>query len=61
MRAKVLSTFKDKHTGELREEGTTITVSKERFEEILTVGPFVEAVPGKKTKTKSNKEKAENG
>lgn len=58
MKAKVLSTFKDRHTGELRMEGTTITVSKERFEEILTVGPFVEAVPDQ---NKPSKEKKKNG
>jgi hypothetical protein len=52
MKAKVLKRFKDKHTGELHQKGTTITVSKERFEEILTVGPFVEAVKTGKTKEK---------
>lgn len=52
MKAKVLKRFKDKHTGELHQKGTTITVSKERLEEILTVGPFVEAVKTGKTKEK---------
>ena len=52
MKAKVLKRFKDKHTGELHQKGTTITVSKERYEEILRVGPFVEAVKTGKTKEK---------
>ncbi len=52
MKAKVLKRFKDKHTGELHQKGTTITISKERFEEIRTVGPFVEAVKTGKTKEK---------
>lgn len=56
MKAKVLQLFKDKHTGELHQKGTTITVSKERFEEILTVGPFVEAIT-----TGENKKKKESG
>ena len=55
MKAKVLKHFKDKHTGEFYPKGATLTVSKERFEEILTVGPFVEAV-----KTGKSKEEKEN-
>lgn len=62
MRAKVLKTFKDKHTGKLHEKGSTITVSKERFKEILTVGPFVEAVTGKASTTNNTEKKeTENG
>lgn len=53
MKAKVLKQFRDKHTGELHKEGTTITVSKERLEEILTVGPLVEPIKtGKANKPK---------
>lgn len=52
MKAKVLKRFKDKHTGELHQKGTTINISKERYEEILRVGPFVEAVKTGKTKEK---------
>lgn len=58
MKAKVLKRFKDKHTGELHQKGTTITVSKERFDEIMSVGPFVEAI--KTGKTKKEKE-SDNG
>jgi len=50
MKAKVLKTFKDKYSGEVIKAGAVITVSKERFAEILTVGPLVEEV-----KTKSKK------
>lgn len=60
MRAVVLETFKDKHTGELHEKGSTITISKERFKEILTVGSFVEAIPDAPKKTTEKKE-TENG
>ena len=52
MKAKVIKRFKDKHTGELHQKGTTITITKERFEEILSVGPFIEAVKTGKTKEK---------
>lgn len=52
MKAKVLKLFKDKHSGELHQKGTTITISKERYEEILSVGPFVEALKTGKTKEK---------
>ena len=44
MRAKVLRTFKDKYSGKTYEVGQTITVTKERFEEILTVGNLVEKI-----------------
>lgn len=57
MQAVVLKTFKDKHTGELRKKGLTIDVSEERFKEILTVGPFVEAIPDSPKKTTKKKEK----
>ena len=53
MKAKVLQQFRDKHTGELHMEGATITVSKERLEEILAVGPLVECIKtGKANKPK---------
>lgn len=44
MKAKVLKDFKDKYTGQRYTAGETITVSKERFDEILTVDNLVEAV-----------------
>lgn len=42
MKVKVLKRFKDKHTGKVHKEGETFTCKKERFEEILKVGAFVE-------------------
>ena len=61
MRIKVLTKFKDRYTGEVYKVGDEMTVSKERFEEILTVGSFVEEVVEpieevvKPTKTKGKK------
>lgn len=48
MKAKVLKDFKDKYTGEKHKAGVTITVTEERFAEILTVDKLVEAIPEKK-------------
>ena len=44
MKAKVLQKFKDKHNGKIYKKDQIITVSKERFAEILTTGPLVEEV-----------------
>lgn len=44
MKVKVLKKFRDKHTGEIYKRGETITISKKRFAEILTVAPLVEEV-----------------
>ena len=44
MKAKVLQAFKDKHSGRLHKAGDVITISKERYEEILTVGKLVEEI-----------------
>ena len=48
MKAKVLQKFKDKYSGEIHNEGDILNISKERFEEILTVAPLVEKVATKK-------------
>lgn len=48
MKAKVLQQFKDKYSGKTHKEGETLTISRERYEEILSVGPLVAEV--KKTK-----------
>ena len=50
MKAKVLIEFRDKHTGKIHVKGKTITISKERFDEIMAVGKFVEEI--KETKKK---------
>ena len=44
MKVKVLERFKDKYTGEIHEADKVMDVTKERFEEILTVGKFVEEI-----------------
>lgn len=48
MKAKVLKRFKDKYSGKVYNVDEVITISKERFEEILTVAPLVEKVETKK-------------
>lgn len=50
MKAKVLKRFKDKYSGKIHNVGDVITISKDRFNEILTVGEFVEEI--KKTEPK---------
>lgn len=52
MKVKVLKDFKDRYTGEKYKTGATITVTEERFAEILTVGKLVEAVEEKKSARK---------
>ena len=37
MKVKVLKKFIDKHTFEIHKEGDLLTISKERFEEIVSV------------------------
>jgi hypothetical protein len=49
MKVKVLKKFIDKHSGEIHEEGKILTVSKDRFDEILKVGKFVEEITEKTT------------
>lgn len=44
MKAKVISSFKDKETGKVRKVGEEFTCTKKRFNEILSVGNFVEEV-----------------
>lgn len=57
MKAKVLQKFKDKHTGEIHKVGDVITISEERFEEILTVAPLVEAIEEKPEQAKKPRAK----
>lgn len=51
MKVKVLKKFKDKYSGEIHEEGKTFIISRERFNEILEVGPLVEEIETKKKST----------
>lgn len=39
MKVKVLKRFRDKHTHEYHEEGKTLVITKERFDEINKVDP----------------------
>lgn len=48
MKVKVLKSFRDKYSGEIRKKGSTITVSKDRYAEILKKGPLVEEVKATK-------------
>lgn len=54
MKVAVLKKFKDKHNGKIHEVGDVLTISKERYEEILTVGELVEEI--KKNAPKAEKE-----
>lgn len=44
MKVRVLKRFRDKHTKEIHEVDKEMTISKERYEEILTVGKLVEEI-----------------
>ena len=44
MKVRVLKQFKDKHNGKTYKQGDVIIVSKDRYNEILTVAPLVEEV-----------------
>jgi hypothetical protein len=48
MKAKVLREFKDKHSVRIHKAGDTLTISKERFNEILSVAPLVEEIKKEK-------------
>ena len=58
MKAKVVREFRDKYTGETYPIKKVIEISEERFEEILTVGAFVERVEEPKEKDAEPKKKA---
>lgn len=55
MKAKVLKKFIDKHNGKVYKEGQVINVTKERFDEILTVDKLVEEVVVGKDATATEK------
>lgn len=56
MKAKVLYGFKDKYSGESHEPGKILTISKERFAEIVTVAPYlVEKIAEPKRQSKATK------
>ena len=51
MKAKVLEVFRDRHNGKIYEIGDILTISRERFQEILSVAPLVEEVKAAKETT----------
>ncbi len=56
MKVKVLKSFRDKYTKEIVKEGATLTISKERFEEIKSVDEtLVTKVEEKKAKKTAEK------
>ena len=54
MKVKVIKTFKDAVTGEIRQAGSVIDVTKERADAILSKGNYIEIT---KTNKKTKKEK----
>lgn len=65
MKVKVIKKFRDKHTKEIHKVNKEMEISKERFDEILSVGKFVEEIkeeskePTPKKSTKKATKKAE--
>lgn len=61
MKAKVLLKYRDKYTGEIHDPGTEIEVTKDRADEILSKGDFIEIIseekPEKKARTKKTEKK----
>lgn len=65
MKVRVIDKFRDKHTKKIHKVGDVLTISQERFVEILTSGKFVEKIEEKaaeltpKKTTKKAAKKAE--
>jgi hypothetical protein len=55
VKVKVLQSFREKRSGEIRKAGSTLTISKDRYAEILKKGPLVKEVKA----TKKSKEPTE--
>lgn len=53
MKVKVIKGFRDKHTNKLHKVNDILTVSKERYDEILTKGKFVEEIKAEKKAAKT--------
>ena len=52
MKVKVITRFKDKHSGKVHRKGEVFTCSKARYEEILKVAPLVEEIKDEKKAAK---------
>lgn len=61
MKARVIKSFRDKHTNEIRRKGQEIEVTQERYEELTSValGPFVEVLEPMEQAKKPEKKPAE--
>ena len=59
MKAKVLLKYRDKYTGEIHDPGTEIEVAKDRADEILSKGDFIEIVTEEKPEKKARNKKTE--
>ena len=44
MKVKVIGEFRDKHTKKIHKVNKVMEITKERYDEILTVGNFVEEI-----------------
>lgn len=55
MKVKVVKSFIDKHTQQVREVNETFTCDEKRFKEIESVGHFVEKVAEDKADSKPEK------
>lgn len=58
MKVKVIKKFRDKETRKIHQVGEELTLTKERFKEIESVGKFVEAVKSDDKSNESNKDMA---
>ncbi len=54
MKAKVLKPFIDQYSGEVYKAGDILTISRERYEEILKTAPLVEEIKKPKKAKKTN-------
>lgn len=57
MKVKVISSFRDKNTKVIHQPGEELDISKERADEILKVGNFIEEIAEPKKPTSAGKKK----
>lgn len=54
MKAKVIKPFRDQYSGEVYKAGDVLTITRERYEEILKTAPLVEETQKPKKAKKAN-------
>ena len=59
MKVKIKRTFRDKYTRKIYKAGTEADFTKERIEEILKVGKYIEVIEEKKPAKKKAEKKAD--